>query len=324
MTTNTVEARSLSSLGGPPGLPVIGNLLQFDIARLHQKLEHWARDYGPIFRVRIGPRLRVCVTDTDAINHMLRERPELYRRPQVTASVMDEMGFHGVFSQDGEAWRRQRKVVTPALNPAHLSSFYPAMVVTTERLLQRWHNAAAANMSVDACRELMRYTVDVTAHLAFGIDVNTLETDGAVIQQHLDKVFPMLFRRVVAPFPIWRYWRSAADRELDKALTEIRATVLEIIADCRQRMHDDQTLYASPTNFLEAIIAAQRTETVEFSEAEIYANVINLLLAGEDTTANTIAWAMSFFMSHPAMFGVARDEVDAVLGDAKVVKDLND
>ena len=48
-------------------------------------------------------------------------------------------------------------------------------------------------------------------------------------------------------------------------------------------------LYDKPTNFLEAIIAAQRTEGVEFTDEEIYANVIQLLLAGEDTTANTIA-----------------------------------
>ena len=323
MTMNTEMARPLSAMAGPPALPLLGNLLQLDTPRLHQQLEDWAREYGPIFRVRLGPRTRICLSDIETINSMLRERPELYRRPRVTESVMDEMGFHGVFSQDGEAWRRQRKVVVQALNPAHLSRFYPAMVKTSERLLKRWHDASANERTVDACGDLMRFTVDVTAHLAFGLDVNTLETDGPVIQQHLDKVFPMLFRRVVAPFPLWRYWRSAADRKLDQALREIRKTVNEIIENCRARMAATPSLYQQPTNFLEAIIAAQRDEDVEFTDAEIYANVINLLLAGEDTTANTIAWAVKFFIDYPDLFVKARAEVDRVLGGDNLVQNLD-
>ena len=43
----------------------------------------------------------------------------------------------------------------------------------------------------------MRYTVDVTSGLAFGADINTLESDEEVIQTHLDKVFPSLFKRLM-------------------------------------------------------------------------------------------------------------------------------
>ncbi len=323
MKTAAQDALPLDRLPGPPALPLIGNLHQMDTARLHLDLERWAAQYGPLFRVRLGPRTRVCIADIDVINDMLRERPERYRRPRVTETVMAEMGFHGVFSQDGDAWRRQRRVVAHALNPAHLERFYPSMARTTGRLLERWRAAATADAPVDLCRDLMRYTVDVTAHLAFGIDVNTLETDGPVIQQHLDKVFPMLFRRVIAPFPYWRYWRSAADRELDAALAGIRETVIGFTAECRQRMRRNPALYDAPGNFLEAMIAAQRAEDVEFSDAEIYANVIQLLLAGEDTTANTIAWAIRFFIEHPELLARARAEADAVFGSHATAPDLD-
>ena len=43
----------------------------------------------------------------------------------------------------------------------------------------------------------MRFTVDAITGLAFGADVNTLESDGDVIQRHLDKIFPALYRRVL-------------------------------------------------------------------------------------------------------------------------------
>ena len=60
----------------------------------------------------------------------------------------------------------------------------------------------------------MRFTVDVTAGLAFGQDINTLGADTEVIQVHLDKIFPAFLRRLLAPVPYWRYLRLPADREL--------------------------------------------------------------------------------------------------------------
>lgn len=315
--------RTIADLPGPRGLPLLGNLHQVDLPRLHQQLEAWAAEYGPIYRLRMGGVTRVCIADSEAIATMLRERPDVYRRRKTAEDVMAEMGFNGVFSQDGENWRRQRRVVVQALNPAHVAAFYPAMVRTTERLLGRWRSAAERGEVVDPCRDLMRYTVDVTAHLAFGIDVNTLETDGPVIQQHLDKVFPMLFRRVTAPFPYWRWFKRAADRELDRALGEIRAQIVQLTADCRARMEAEPARYEHPANFLEAVLAANREEGMAFADDEIYANVLTLLLAGEDTTANTLAWCVKYLIDEPHWFARLRAEADAALGDAPAAHDLD-
>ena len=83
---------------------------------------------------------------------------------------------------------------------------------------------------MDAQRDLMRFTVDVTSGLAFGTDLNTLEEKGDVIQQHLDKIFPLLARRVFAPFPHWRWFRLPADRKVDAAMEEVVSLVNELVA----------------------------------------------------------------------------------------------
>jgi cytochrome P450 len=196
---------------------------------------------------------------------------------------------------------------------------------TTLRLQRRWEIAADNGVEVDLCRDIMRYTVDVTTQLAFGIDVNTLETDGPIIQQQLDKVFPMIGKRVNAPFPYWRYFRLPKDRELDRALAGIKQTVNGFIADCRQRMQQQPALFESPTNFLEAIIAAQTAEQGEtFTDDEIYSNVVTLLLAGEDTTANTIAWAAKYFIEFPEFCAKVRAEVESIVGRDSTINDHND
>ncbi|MDE0458910.1 MAG: cytochrome P450 [Chromatiales bacterium] len=319
-----IEARSRSktreALGGPPGLPVVGNLFQIRLDKLHSTLERWADQYGPLYRIRIGPVRMVVVSDPDTINRMHRERPRGFRRTRALEAVTAEMRLMGVFSAEGEDWLRQRKIVVMALNTAHLKSFFPKLAITVGRLMRRWECAADAQEPVDLCRDLMRLTVDVTTQLAFGVDFNTLETSGPVIQRNLDKVFPMLHRRINAPIPYWRYIRLPKDRELDRALDRIRKQVDEIIREVRERMRAEPALYASPTNFLEAIIAAQEVKGVGFSDDDIFANVCTLLLAGEDTTAHTIAWTVSYFLRYPEHFARARAEVDAGIAPAASVE----
>jgi cytochrome P450 len=322
MSTVAENLKGIADLPSPKGLPVLGNMFQLEIERFHLQLEKWCDELGPIFKLNMGPVQLVCVADPEPINKMLRDRPNTYRRRRALETIIAEMGFNGVFSSEGDDWRRQRKQVALALNTAHLHQFAPKLLATTETLRRRWTELAENGQSVDLCRDVMRYTVDITTQLAFGINANTLETDGPVIQQQLDKVFPMLARRINSAVPYWRYFRLAKDRELDEALLNIKQTVNGYIADCRQRMAEQPELFKAPSNFLEAIIAAQATEQgADFTDDDIYANVLTLLLAGEDTTANTIAWGCKYFIDFPDYFDRARTEVDELLGGSTSVTD---
>ena len=125
-----------------------------------------------------------------------------------------------------------------------------------------------------------------------------------------------------AAFPYWRYLRLPKDRALDRALAQLRVQVDDILREVRERMRADPSLQASPTNFLEAIIAAGDTRKLGVSDDEIVANVCTLLLAGEDTTAHTIAWTVDYFIRYPEHFARARAEVDAVLAPAASVEHI--
>ncbi len=322
MALERTKLMTLVEMPGPPGLPLVGNLHQLDFDSFHRCLESWSDQYGSIYRFKVGPREMVVTSDAETIKRCCRERPDLFRRSQVLANVVAEMRSDGLFTAEGDDWRRQRKLVVTALNASHLKPFFPKLKIIMARLLARWDRAAAAGTPVDLCRDLMRFTVDVTTQLAFGIDGNTVETDGAIIQQQLDKVLPMVFSRMNAPFPYWRYLRLSKDRVLDRALADIKIKVDAMIAETRQRMQADASLYQNPTNFLEAIIAAKESEGLELSDADIFGNVFTLLLAGEDTTANTIAWAINYFIEYPAHFLRARAEVDSILGDARLPEEL--
>ena len=67
---------AIADLPGPAGLPGVGNALRIRPSRLHVMIEQWGRRYGPVFRFSMGRREVVGFTDPDAINAILRERPD--------------------------------------------------------------------------------------------------------------------------------------------------------------------------------------------------------------------------------------------------------
>ena len=314
--------KALGELPGPPGLPLIGNLHQIPFGRLHLKLEQWADRYGDMFRVRYGPRPGVVIADRTAVQRVLLDRPEGFRRTSILEAAATDMRLKGVFAAEGEDWYRQRRIVTRALNRTKLKALFPTLQVMVGRLQRRWEKAADEGRPVDLCRDLMRFTVDVTMQLAFGLDSNTQETDGPVIQRHLDKVFPVLHRRVFLPYPIWRYIRLPSDRALDRALDALEDEVGEMIDCARRKMQSQPERARSPTNFLESILAALEQEDSGFSDEEVFANAATLLLAGEDTTANTIAWSVHYLSRYPQHLQRVRGEVDALAGPDRPLLDM--
>jgi cytochrome P450 len=168
--------------------------------------------------------------------------------------------------------------------------------------------------------DLVRFTVDITSSLAFGFEMNTLEQKGGVIQDYMAKIFPMLFRRLNAPIPFYKVYKNKKDREYDIAMREIDKQVDLFIENGKERLKKHPELKENPSNFLEAILVAAEEEKV-FSNQEIKGNLLTLLLAGEDTTAHSLAWAISFICKHPEIQKKLQEEADAVLGEENYLKE---
>ncbi len=307
--------RAFEDVPGPRRLPVLGNALLLEPDRLHQQLEAWCDEFGPMFRLQVGSRRLLAVGDHQVIATVLRDRPDGFRRTARLEDIWSDMGMpKGLFIVNGDTWKRQRRMVMAGFDPAHVRRYFPKLQGVAQRLVQRWRVADEIDLQAD----LMRYTVDTIAGLAFGAEVNTLQSDGDVIQKHLDKIFPALFHRAIKPFSIGHRLPTKANRELTESVKQVNLAVAGFVQQARARMQANPALREKPTNLLEAMIAAADEPGSGMDDEQVAGNVLIMLLAGEDTTANTIAWMLHLLWRNPATLARAVAEVRSVMGNSPV------
>ena len=304
--------RRLADLPSPKGLPLIGNALDIVPHLFHQKLEQWSREFGAYFVVKLGARRLLVISDHQVIAKNLRERPDGFDRTQRLAETWKDMGLQvGVFGANGEVWKKMRRMAMSAFDPAHVKAYFPAMIKVTDRLESRWKKSLGSDIDLQA--DLMRFTVDTITGLAFGHDVNTLESGDDIIQSHLDKIFPAVHKRNLAVFRYWRYFRLPSDRALDRSVAEVNAAIDRFVAQGRERLRQHPELRQHPSNLLEAMINAADQGDSGLNDNDVAGNVLTMLLAGEDTTANSLAWLLSLLWANPSTLATLQQELRSKL-----------
>ncbi len=287
-------------LPGPRAWPWLGHVMQIRSHRAHLDVEALARVHGPVFKLRFGGQKVLVVTDHDVIHEALKERPHGFRKPQRLEQIVRKAGLApGLFAAEGECWQAQRQMVMAAFSPAHVRAYFPSLMAVAMRLAARWRVACERDEEIDLQADLMRYTVDVISGLAFGKPSHTLASDDDAMQAHLDVVFPALARRMASFSPSWRWFKMPADRKLDRGVAQLRRAVDGYIVQARQRMAVNPSRSAHPPNLLEALIAAADQPGSQVDDRDVAANVLTVLLAGEGTTADSLAWAIYLLARTP-------------------------
>ncbi len=313
----TTKLRRIEDLPGPRPLPLVGNLPVGRTDSAHLVFESWAERHGPFFQARFLRQPILGIADPTAVRAVLQDRPDGFRRVSALETIARESGFLGVFAAEGADWRRQRRLINPSFHAKHLDSFYAPIATMTERLREVLAASAARGEAVDVLGAAMRYTVDVTSVVAFGRDLDTQRKGSDELQTHCENVMSTLIRRLLAPFPHWRFVQLPRDRAYVRSLEKLREVLLSIVAEARVAGRDTEREGAR--TLLETMLATRDDEgRAPLTDDEVYANVLTLLLAGEDTTAITITWMLYYLAKRPDVLARARAEVDAVLGDAEV------
>ena len=307
-------------LPGPKGIPFFGSAFDLDLYNMHNQFEEMADEYGQVFKIKLGPVKMAIVSNPKIIQHILRDRPDGFTRMKKLDTVLRAEGVHGVFNAEGDDWKMHRRMVAKGLDVKHQKAFFDKMLISVDRLHAKWKKSADSGKEIDIQHDFLRFTVDITTTLAFGFEMNTIEEKGGVVQDHMEKIFPMIFKRINSPIQWHKLIRRKDDREFDKALDAINAMLDQWILYGRKRLEEHPELKENPSNFLEAILLEAENEE-HFGDKEVKGNLLTVLMAGEDTTAHTLTWTIYLMTKFSEYQTKLQAEVDEILGDHQSIQE---
>jgi len=314
-------SRTIADLPAPKGLPLVGSLLKLSGRQFHLTLADWIREFGPVFRLDVMGHQLMVLSEPAAVEGLLRDRPDGFRRTSNLKTSMGELKIAGVITAEGDDWRKQRRLVMGGLNAEVVRNFFPTMVAITERVLLRWKTAVAEGRRIDLHRDLKAMALDVIVAIAMGQDIDAVNDEGNQVQRDIDNIFQRLGARNATLLPYWRHFKLPVDRAADKSAADIEQAVIGFVQDARERMAQQPQLRQKPGNMLEAMIAASENPESGFTDQELISNAIMSVIGGEDTTANSMAWMINLLAQNPEAAATLAAEVDTVLGDAPVARE---
>ncbi len=298
---------------GPPGLPLIGSM--FDLTRdpLRTCLDA-QREYGDVVRFTAGPPgLRAefyMVFSPEGVQQVLAGQAANFRKESALyEEVRISLGNGLLTAQDGD-YQRQRRLIQPLFVRKRVDGYAGAISIEAEALVERW--SAVPGGEVDAVAEMSRFALRAVARILFGTDV---EAAIGVVRSSFPVLGEYIMDRGFAPVRIPRQWPTPGNRKALAAQTELYRVCDEIIAKRRAEGADDEA-----EDLLGLLAAARGEEGEQLDAAELRDQVLVFLLAGHETTATSLTFALHLLALHPEQQKRAREEVDGVLsGDRRPV-----
>jgi cytochrome P450 len=292
---------------GPRGAPVIGSALELqrDILGTYERAR---RRYGDVVRFVIGPpgrrSLLYVVFHPDAVRRVLAAEADRYRKDnQFYEEVRWALG-DGLLNSQDERWLRQRRFIQPLFTRRRIAGYAQAMADEARDVVERWRPAAAEGRPVDLHAEMSRLTLRVVGHLLFGSDV---ERAVPVVAYAFPVLGTYARRRAFAPVRLPRAWPTPSNRRAARAQRAVYGVCDDLIASRRATGPEGEDLLS--------LLVAARDGDERLDDAEIRDQVLIFLLAGHDTTAIALTFALHLLGRHSDAQRRVRDEVDGVLGD---------
>ena len=308
--TGRVSARAASlSVPGPRGTQAARTLAGMLGDPLNGYLR-LAATYGDAVRVPFTPRRSFfLLTRPEHAEHVLATNQDNYMKAFTYRPLRALVG-NGLLTSEGETWRRHRRLIQPALSRRTVAGFGPHMTAAARRLAGRWQQQPDGTL-VNVAAAMSALTLDIVGHALFGADL-TAEADQIGHAMSAGQKAAIL----TTLLPI--RWGPASTR-LVKAATHligqtpggIDGPVSRILAARRARGPAGR---ASP-DLLDLLLMARDEENQPLTDPEITDEVATFLLAGHETTSNTLAWTLALLSAHPAARQRLEEELDAVLGD---------
>jgi cytochrome P450 len=295
---------------GPHGSWLFGNMPAYNADPL-AFMADTARRYGDFVPLRLGPIRGVLLSNPKHIESVLVEHPRSFHKSRGVHRLSTLLG-NGIFIAEGEDWLSHRRLMQPAFTKNSVNRYAEVMVRRTAAALDRW----AARSEIDVVIESRRLALEIAAECLFGNDVS--EAEATEIREAIEAAGVQLQTRVSSFKMFIPDWvPTAGNRRMNAGIRRLDEIVYRIIEQRRKQPTDQTDLLAL---LLAASDGSDESDGIgrRLNDQELRDEVITLLVAGHETTALTIAWALFEIARHPEVDAALGAEVAGVLGPTRL------
>jgi len=263
--------------------------------------EDAARRYGDVVYYRLGRERVFLLRRPEHVQEVLVTRQHDFAKGRGLQWARLFLG-DGLLTSEPPLHTRQRRLSQPAFHRARIASYAALMVDHASRAGERWGDGAV----VDLVPEMSALTLGIAGKALFDADV---EGDAEAIGRSLTAIM-RLFPRFTLPFAeLVHRLPLPSNLRFRRARASLDATIYRLIDERRRSGADHGDL-------LSMLVQARDEEGDggRMSDVQLRDELMTLLLAGHETTANALSWTFYLLSQHPEAEAALHGELDAVLG----------
>lgn len=249
------------------------------------------------FRFASGREI-VLLNHPDLIREVLVERADEFHKSDLTRAFAGGMG-NGILVSEGEFWKQQVRIMRPAFHYKRLQGYAEVMRRFALEMLAHWQNGEIRHLEED----MNALTLRVVAKCMFDVEAGE---DREIMHRAI-----MLGQKVVGQMVYgWLNlpdWHPGLNRDGIRVVRALNEMVSRHIAYRRARgdLGDD---------LLSMLLEAQQQPGVQLSDRQVRDEVLTVITAGLETTANALVWTWYLLDRHPEVRERLEAEVDALEG----------
>ncbi|KAL4635625.1 hypothetical protein GN956_G13456 [Arapaima gigas] len=283
--------------------------------RLHELQVYDKQLYGPLYKVNAGGLISIAIASAELMEEILRKDAKFPSRGDMTiwTEYRDMRGIgYGPFTEEGEKWYKLRAILNKRMLHPSDSMKYAGMmndVITDfiKRIYFLRQNSPTGDMVVNISNELYRFALEGISSILFETRIGCLEKEiPKETQDFIDSIaamftysFPVVFlpRWTRNIFPFWRRYIAGWEGIFifSKKLIDMKMEDIQKRLDRGQEVKGEYLTYLLSSNIL--------------SSKDVYGSIAELLLAGVDTTSNTLMWTFYLLSRNPKVQETLYQEV---------------
>ncbi|CAA7260516.1 unnamed protein product [Cyclocybe aegerita] len=320
---------SVSDIPGPePESLVLGNLRQFFQCQAGEIDFKWQELYGDVVRFK-GPfgEDRLLVSDPKALQHIYQTSRYDFAKQAERREVSRLISGRGVLWAHGHDHQRQRKIMNPAFGPRETKAFAPLFSDVASKLGGKWKDFISQSPNQESVIDMTKWigpaTLDAMGIAAFDYEFGTLDNSdnelGNVFANMCVEVFGSLsakdiLRQALAgylPKAIFRYIGDNAPNHRLEQLRKASAVATKVAKELIDGKVEALEVGKGKSDVMSLLVQANvsEDESTRMSEEEMIAQMRTFLLAGYETTATSLCWALLEIARHQDVQTKLRHEI---------------